>query len=332
MVSDMVQGAEKIMCKTNCRIRIRSQWLAFFMGFGWFSMTVPIACECAYPMQFSIPEQKVIRELPAKDKDFASIIPGDSSTYIYESEDDYYQDYQRSFYAVTTKKGGWDCLRHYEILANGCIPYFLNLEECPSKTMAFFSKDLILEAMHLDGVSYLHIDHSKFNKQKYEDILRRLLEHTRSYLTSRKIAEYLLTSVDYAGGKVLFLTEDVSPDYLRCLTLIGLKEVLGDRLIDVPKIEHIYTSYPHDIKQLYGKGFTYTKIVEDLPIDRENIAHRIRKKEFELVIYGSVHRGLKYQEWVKQCYSPAEVIYLCGEDIHRCQYRYLSKLFIREWE
>jgi hypothetical protein len=31
------------------------------------------------------------------------------------------------------KKGGWDCLRHYEIIGNGCMPYFENIEKCPKK-------------------------------------------------------------------------------------------------------------------------------------------------------------------------------------------------------
>ncbi len=51
--------------------------------------------------------------------------------------------------------------------------------------------------------------------------------------------------------------------------------------MDYPKIEHIYNTYPLDIKQLYGKGMTYTKNVEDLPINRDNIAERIETKEFD---------------------------------------------------
>ena len=43
------------------------------------------------------------------------------------NESDYYKDYQRSYFAITCKKGGWDCLRHYEILANAVSPTFLIL-------------------------------------------------------------------------------------------------------------------------------------------------------------------------------------------------------------
>ena len=74
-----------------------------------------------------------------------------------------------------------------------------------------------------------------------------------------------IPTMHYSGmGKILFLTDKQYPDYLRCLMLSGFKELLGDRIIDIPKIEHIYTNYSEDIQKLYGKGFSYTKIVEDL--------------------------------------------------------------------
>ncbi len=290
------------------------------------------ACHAAIPFQFSIPEEKIVREIPMKDRDFAYINPNDPSTYIYFEEADYYRDYQRSYYAITRKKGGWDCMRHYEILANGCIPYFIGLEGCNNQTMHLLPKNLILEAMHIEGVSYLSIDHKRFNVQKYYEILNKLLEYTREKLTTRSMAQYLLDSMNYKGtGKILYLSDDPSPDYLRCLTLSGLKQLLGDRVVDVPKIEHIYKSYSGDIKQLYGKGFTYTRIVDDLPVDRENIEARIRNKEFDLVIFGSVHRGLRYVEAVRQSYFPNKIAYLCGEDAHHCPHRHLQNLFLREF-
>jgi len=42
----------------------------------------------------------------------------------YKNEKDYYQSYQNSIFALSYKKAGWDSLRHYEILMNGCIPLF----------------------------------------------------------------------------------------------------------------------------------------------------------------------------------------------------------------
>jgi hypothetical protein len=285
-----------------------------------------------YPIQFSIPGDKIVKKTPQKDLDFATIIPGDLKTYIYDNETDYYKGYQRAYYAVTTKKGGWDCLRHYEILANGCIPYFLNLEECHPDTMAFLPKDLIIEAMHLEGVSYLNIDHSKFNKKRYFELLEQILEHTRQRLSTQSIAQYLLDTVGYQGkGKILFLNARIEEDYLPNLTLIGLKQLLGDRIIDFPKIPFLYKTYQGDIKKLYGKGISYTKNIDDVFIDRSNIAERILKREFDLVIYGSVHRGVPFFCEVQKAYSDNEIIFLCGEDEHSCFNYPFKHLFLREF-
>lgn len=295
----------------------------FFSGF---------AKQRPYPIQFSISESKIVKHIPQKTRDFAFIIPGNIQTYIYDNEQDYYADYQRSYFAITCKKGGWDCMRHYEILANGCIPYFIDIDKCSPDTMCFLPKDLIKEAMNLEGVGYLTIDHSKFNKKRYFEILEELLNHTRKYLCSRAMAEYLLSTVNYQeNGTILYLSEDVRPDYLRCSTLIGLKELLGSRVIDFPKIPHIYTSYPDNIKNLYGKGITYAKIVPDVSIDRSHIEKRIKNKEFDLIIYGSVHRGLPYHEIVLSHYTPDQIIYLCGEDDQYCSKTSLHNLFLREY-
>lgn len=298
-----------------------------FIGCSLFGISGP------YPLQFSIPEEKVVKEIPEKTQDFAFIVPRETNTYIYTKESDYYGDYQRSYFAVTCVKGGWDCMRHYEILANGCIPYFVDLDKCHPETMAFLPKNLILEAMHLEGVSYRSINHRVFNKQRYYEILEALLDHTRQYLTSRKMAEYVLKTINYQeGGKILFLSNDTGPDYLRCCTLTGLKQVLGNKVIDFPKIEHIYKSYSADVGQLYGKGFSYTKIVDDLPLDREDIEGRISRKEFDLIIYGSVHRGLRYHDLVQKVYNSDEIFYICGEDAHRCEFATWPQLFLREFD
>lgn len=285
-----------------------------------------------YPLSFAIPENKIVRKIPEKTQDFAYIIPGQLHTYIYTNEKDYYLDYQRSYFAVTCRKAGWDCMRHYEILANGCIPYFLDLDSCPEKTISHLPKELIKEAMNLEGVSYLHIDHSRFDKKKYRKILKKLLHYTKKHLTTRQMAHYVLKTINYTGeGNILYLSHDPYPDYMRCLMLTGLKELLGDRIVDIPKIDHIYNSYPEDVNLLYGRGMSYTKNIDDLPVDRENIEERIRNKEFDLVIYGSVHRGLRYIHLVQEVYETEKIVYICGEDAHICCYEHLPNLFLREF-
>lgn len=297
-----------------------------------------------YPIQFAISEKKMIERIPEKKQWFASIIPGALSTYIYSNEADYYAGYRQSYFAHTSKKCGWDCMRHYEILANGCIPYFSDLDKAPPKTMFRLPRALILEAMNLPGVSSSGIDETLFDKKRYEEILVQLLDYTREHLTTRAMARYMLACVNYSGtGKILYLsndrsnnvcnpcTNDVYPDYLRDGILIGLKELFGGNVVDVPKIPYIYTNFG-GVQHLYGKGMSYTKIVEDLQVDREDIETRIRNREFDLVIYGAVHLGLRYHDLVRSVYSKDEILYLCGEDSHICEYKHLPHIFVREFE
>lgn len=287
-----------------------------------------------HPIQFGISEEKIVKEIPKKDLDFAEITPGPglSRNYIYDNEADYYKGYQRAYYGITRKRAGWDCMRHYEILANGCIPYFIDLDKCDPNVMVFLPKELILEAMRLPGVSEGKIDHTLFDEKRYFALLEKILDHTRKHLTTKAMANYVLTTSGYSGeGKILFLSNDINPDYMRCCLLEGLKQNLGTRVVDVPKIPHIYKSYTGDIKRLYGRGFSYSKLLDDLPVDRENIEQRIKDKEFDLIIYGSVHRGLRHLELVQSVYPQDKIIYICGEDEHVCEYApHCKNFFLRE--
>ncbi len=311
----------------NIAVHPRKSILMALLAFSPFIQCAP------FPIGFSISEHKIVEEIPEKDKDFAFIIPGKIDTYIYKEESDYYQDYQRSYFAITNAKGGWDCMRHYEILANGCIPYFLDLDKCNPKVMHLLPKELIKEAMNLEGVSYLKIDHTKFNKKKYYQILTKLLEYTRQHLTTKNMAEYILKKVNYKGnGSILFLANKLSPDYMVTRVLTGLKELYQDRIIDFPKIDFIYKSYNGDMQNLYGKGMSYAKIIDDLPVDRKNIEQRIKNKEFDLIIYAYIHHGFPFYDLVKQTYETEKIIYICGEDCHQCEFKNLPNLFLREFD
>ena len=49
---------------------------------------------------------------------------GAPTSYAFEDEHAYYEDLRRARYGITVKRAGWDCLRHYELAANGCVPCF----------------------------------------------------------------------------------------------------------------------------------------------------------------------------------------------------------------
>jgi hypothetical protein len=97
-------------------------------------------------INFSVPKSKILKSIDIKPIHLvAPLIPGKSKTYIYKNEEDYYKMYQKSIFGITYKKTGWDCMRHYEILMNGCLPLFLDIENCPDLTMKNLPKKKITE-------------------------------------------------------------------------------------------------------------------------------------------------------------------------------------------
>ena len=189
------------------------------------------------PISFSIPEEK-IQEPLKKTFDFAPLIPNSAEThadtYIYEDEDSYYNDYRKSFFAYTCKKGrdeviteGWDCMRHYEILACGCIPFFTDVEKCPKYTLRRFPVDVCVEVKKMKGVfpgtkspygpqvtTYIgtakeilggdkrgYIDFDKFDEGLYNDVNAQLMSYTRKHLTTIGTAKNFLNRIKQWNSK-----------------------------------------------------------------------------------------------------------------------------------
>jgi len=223
-------------------------------------------------------------------------------------------------------------MRHYEILANGCIPWFENLNECPPQTMTHFPKELILKTMN--SVNELTLE-------KLIDVSKSLLEYTRTHLTTKAMASYVLkTSGNENAKKILYLSQCPNPDYLRDLILIGFKEIVGSACHDYPRIPFLYTDYPESkTSKLYGKGMSYSRNLSpdfhDTSLS-EKLIQDIENHVYDCVVYGSVHRGTPLWNEVSKAYKPNEIILLCGEDLHDCKFKMFfgdgkeHNLFIRE--
>jgi hypothetical protein len=294
------------------------------------------------PITFSIPACKIVNEIPLKTKLMSSLIPGNANIYIYNTEEEYNNEYQSSMFAITTKKGGWDCLRHYEIMASGTIPYFPYIEKCPPHTLALLPKNLLIQGNQL-------YDRLKRNNKTIENLttdelnecntlITKLLNYTKSYLTTKSIAKYMLIQTNYTNvSKVLYLSGKLIEDYLICLTLHGFKELMGSNCHDYPKIEYIYKSPEIEYNKLYGKGFTYSNLLDqslnDNSLDK-TIIDDIKNKKYDIIIYSSFHRGMPFFNLVSKIYEPKKIIMMCGDDIHFCQCSYPIKLghpfFMRE--
>ena len=138
------------------------------------------------PITFGIPTNKLAQPNKDKTQEYATCIPGQPETYVFKLEQPYYEDYQKSYYGVTMKKAGWDCMRHYEILGNYCMPYFIGLEDCPKNTLANLPKDLLLEGRELTN---------NFDEQKYFIILDEMFNYTKNNLTTKNIANYIISKL-----------------------------------------------------------------------------------------------------------------------------------------
>lgn len=107
--------------------------------------------------------------------------------------------------------------------------------------------------------------------------------------------------------KLLYLTTP-EEDYLQDNMLYGLRMILGSNLVDYPKKEVLYRSCPKALSDLYGRGFTAWKLLDDIDIDRADIDRRITKREFDVVIFGSIQR----QKSVVRDYIRAWRLFLPG--------------------
>jgi hypothetical protein len=90
---------------------------------------------------FSIPETAVVASVPLKTQLFPAHIVdeelcirvGGSASYAFADEAAYRADLGASRFGITTRRAGWDCLRHYEIAASGTIPCFRDLLRKPPR-------------------------------------------------------------------------------------------------------------------------------------------------------------------------------------------------------
>ena len=150
------------------------------------------------PIAFSIPEEKIVAEPPPKLKQFnAHVVDeelapriGGTSSYAFDDQREYYADLQASRFGITTKRAGWDALRHYEIAASGCVPCFRDLDRKPPRcaphglepgrnSLAYSDADDLLR--QLEGLS----------DDRYAELQRGALAWARANSTRRRATEFL---------------------------------------------------------------------------------------------------------------------------------------------
>lgn len=103
----------------------------------------------ANPVSFTFPSYYSPPKKVEKEYLLAPCDPRFGASYKYETEESYYSQYSKALFGFTKKKAGWDCMRHYEILACNCIPYFPDILEKPSTTMMSYPVELQVKANQL---------------------------------------------------------------------------------------------------------------------------------------------------------------------------------------
>jgi hypothetical protein len=113
---------------------------------------------------------------------------------------------------------------------------------------------------------------------------------------------------------------------------------MGENCHDYPKIHHLYKSDKIEYHKLYGKGISYTNLLDNSKRN-DMLDYRIKDdiigKRYDIIIYGSYTRGMPYYELVSSIYEPNRVVLLYGEDDPTTDYiKWAVKghlIFIREF-
>ncbi len=178
-----------------------------------FKREIPPGRTNLLPIDFGIPLEKIRVDVAEKNRWVSSLWPANHDhinrrTHIYDSEEEYYRDYAKCYFAITTKKAGWSCMRHFEVMANSAVPIFGDIINCPQNTLVDLPKDFLLEVNNIKG---LHIRKWPFDKNDIDDNLITVddsidtglltkycqfaLDYTRNNLTTIHMATKLLERV-----------------------------------------------------------------------------------------------------------------------------------------
>lgn len=262
-----------------------------------------------WPISFSYPRAPlVLNEYP--DELIAPIIPG--RPYSFTDESDYLQTYRRAHFGLTHRKAGWDCFRHLEIMAAGATPLMLDAADIPAFSMVHYPKQMLAATV---GVAY----NGSVPSLDTRLALRAFFDR---HLTSVAMVRYMLHHAGLSDARrVLFVDERLpgSVDYLSVLTLIGLKQVLGNQCEVMFPVDYIYEDTRAELVPLYGRGFGYTRSVAgesrtqherqlDASFDSAVVS------DFDALVIGSiVHNGALAQHLLGLV-PPHKTVWLHGGD------------------
>lgn len=282
-----------------------------------------------FPIGISVPLSLVAQDVPPKTRDMAPFVGsrrgGDTSEYQFGPLDEakYWRFYAKHRFARTQKKGGWDALRHVEILAAGAVPSFQGLAQAPAFALPYLPVPLLLEA------EQQLLPYGRRLELVYNATVRRLLAHARRCLSAESMAARVLRTLGLWPARrplrLLYVAcgwgyrslDDGWQGPVSIGLFLGLQGLLrrhrGSRVVDAPLVgtdflsEHTRRSHfwytferelgcrfaEEDLRSLmYGYGFSYARRLPrelmSTPAEQAGIQDAIRRREFDAVIYGKV--------------------------------------------
>jgi hypothetical protein len=157
-------------------------------GWSW----QPYHVDDVYPVSFAFPDKKIQTPLP-KTRPWSIVLP--EGNHLHRVEQDYYNDYRQSLFGRTRMKSGWDAMRHYEIMACRCIPYFQDLADCPRNTLTTLPKELLLhvkQRVDEKGAEFFMPGNEGWNE--YQELEQKIFDHFLENCTTSKLAKYVLNT------------------------------------------------------------------------------------------------------------------------------------------
>ena len=166
-----------------------------------------------YPTGFGIPQSTIRKiDFDKKNKLFQKTAPmhslfrkqtdlgGKRDHHIFQDEDNYFEDIASSWFGITSKKGGWDALRHYEIIAAGTLLLFRDYKKkpklCSPQELPCFSYSTKRELLNL--MNKLVINNKPTDQ--YIEMLKRqrdwLINNGTTVARAKKILEVLSSHIN----------------------------------------------------------------------------------------------------------------------------------------
>ncbi len=264
-----------------------------------------------WPISFSYPRPA---SAPSNNSSgtMCPVFPGHSYAFI--DGDDYIKTYARYRFALTHKKGGWDCFRHLEILYSGAVPYMPDAGLIPEFTMVHYPKRLFSEV-----ASQLNTAAGSLGV----DVRKQLIGYFNQNLTTEAMARYFLKAASpIPNPKILFIDQAAvdMPDYQSILTLIGLKQILGNNVSVAFPTGYLYEDWSEDTTKLYGRGFGYTRVLDPGLKNANEIRSRPLSlstsalSKFDLVVIGSIKRNEDLAHQLLGRFPASKTIWVNGED------------------